>query len=43
MPFKSKRQMRWAFAHHKSFAAKWLRHTPNVKRLPEKAKKKKKG
>lgn len=42
MPFESKAQMRWMFAAEergeipKGTARRWLKHTKNVKRLPEK-------
>jgi len=48
MPFKSKAQLRKFGAMVKSGEIsqaefdKWLKHTPNVKKLPERAKKKKK-
>lgn len=47
-PFKSKRQMRFFFAAQKrgelppGTAERWAEHTPNLKKLPEKVKKKKK-
>lgn len=49
MPFKSKRQMRWMFAAEergevpKGTARRWAHETPNIKKLPEKKKEKKKG
>jgi hypothetical protein len=41
MPFKSKAQMHWMFAEHPEMAKKWAKHTPNIKKLPEKKKEKK--
>ena len=49
MPFKSKSQVRAFFAKEKAgelpagTAEKWVHETPNIKRLPEKVKRKKKG
>jgi len=46
MPFKSKKQMRYMFWAEKEgkipqgTAEKWAKHTPNIKSLPEKKKKK---
>lgn len=46
MPFKSKRQQRFLFAAQergdvpKGTAERWAKHTPNIKRLPEKVRKK---
>ncbi len=40
MPFKSKKQKKWAFATHQSWADKWAEETPNMKNLPEKKKSK---
>lgn len=40
MPFKSKAQQKWMFANDPKMAKKWAKHTPNIKALPEKAKKK---
>jgi hypothetical protein len=34
LPFKSKKQWKWAFAMHKKFAQKWAKETPNYKSLP---------
>lgn len=34
MPFRSKAQMRWAFATKQKFAKGWARKTANPKRLP---------
>jgi len=48
MPFRSKKQMRWMFAAEergeipKGTARRWAEHTPNIKKLPEKARKKNK-
>ena len=36
MPFKSKAQMGWMFAHHPKMAERWAKHTPDIKSLPEK-------
>lgn len=47
MPFKSKAQQRFMFAAQergdlpKGTAEKWAKHTPDIKSLPEKVKKKK--
>ena len=41
MPFKSKAQQKWMFANDPKMAKKWAKHTPNIKALPEKVKKKK--
>jgi hypothetical protein len=38
--------MKWAFANKQPWADKWAKHTPNIKKLPERKKsmaKKKKG
>jgi hypothetical protein len=40
-PYKSKSQMRWAFATKQPWAARWAKHTPNMKNLPNKVKKRK--
>jgi len=40
MPFKSKKQEKWAFATKQPFAKKWAKVT-NQKSLPKKARKKK--
>jgi hypothetical protein len=46
MPFKSKAQQKWMFAAEakgeikKGTAERWAKHTPNIKALPKKAKKK---
>lgn len=40
MPFRSKRQQRWAFANKKKFAKSWAKKTKKAggfKRLPERA------
>ena len=48
MPFKSKSQQKWMFAAEargevkKGTAKRWAKHTPSIKALPEKVKKKKK-
>lgn len=41
MPFKSKSQQRYMFSQHPTIAKRWAKHTPNIKSLPQKAKKKK--
>jgi hypothetical protein len=35
MPFKSKKQWRWAWANRKRWADKWAHKTPSYKGLPE--------
>lgn len=35
MPFKSKKQWAWAFAHHEPWARKWAHETPSYKALPK--------
>lgn len=35
MPFKSKKQWRWAFATHKSFAREWAHKSKPFKTLPK--------
>ena len=40
MPFKSKAQMKFAFATKQPWAAKWAEETGNMKKLPNKKKKK---
>jgi hypothetical protein len=48
MPLKSKAQQKWMFAAEargelkKGTAARWAKHTPNIKRLPKRVKKTKK-
>ncbi len=42
MPFKSKSQMREMFANQPKIAKRWAKETPDIKKLPEKVKKKKK-
>jgi hypothetical protein len=37
MPFKSKKQWRWAFVNKKSFARKWAHKTASFKALPKTA------
>jgi hypothetical protein len=41
-PFKSKSQMREMFANQPEIAKRWAKETPNIKKLPNKVKKKKK-
>jgi hypothetical protein len=43
MPFKSKAQQKFMFAKHPKLAKEFAEHTPNMKKLPEKVKKKKKS
>jgi hypothetical protein len=40
MPYRSKAQVKWAFATGQEFAEKWADHTPNIKNLPERVKSK---
>jgi hypothetical protein len=42
MPFKSKKQWRWAFAQGKSWARRWTKKS-SYRRLPRKAKSPKAG
>lgn len=42
MPYKSLKQMSWAFANKKPWAKEWASKTPNAKSLPLRVKKKKK-
>jgi hypothetical protein len=39
MPFRSKAQARWMFANKPKMAKRWAQHTPSIKALPRKAKK----
>lgn len=41
MPFKSQAQLGWMFANHPEMAKRWAKHTPDIKKLPKKAPKKK--
>ena len=41
MPFKSKAQVRFAFATKKPWAQQWADETASIKALPEKAKRRK--
>ncbi|AEG14708.1 hypothetical protein Desku_1121 [Desulfofundulus kuznetsovii DSM 6115] len=41
MPFKSKRQWRWAFATKQPWAREWAEKTKSFKALPERKRKKK--
>lgn len=41
-PFVSREQEKWAFATHQPWAKEWAAHTPNIKKLPERKKKKSK-
>lgn len=40
MPFKSSSQRRWMHANEPEMAERWERHTPEGKKLPERAGKK---
>ena len=42
MPFKSKAQQRFMFAKHPEMAKRWAKETPNMTKLPEKLKIRKK-
>lgn len=42
MPFKSKAQQRFMFAKDPEMAKRWAKETPNIKKLPERLKIKKK-
>jgi hypothetical protein len=42
VPLKSKSQMRWMAVNHPNWLHEWASATPNIKKLPEKAPKKKK-
>lgn len=42
MPFKSQAQRRWMHANEPEMAKEWEKHTPKGKKLPNRAKKKKK-
>jgi len=42
MPFKSKKQAKWMFANKPKMAKKWAEHTKSIKKLPNKAKPRKK-
>ena len=42
MPFKSKAQAKYMFAKHPEIAKEFADKTPNIKKLPEHVKKKKK-
>lgn len=42
MPFKSKAQQRFMFATKPEMAKRWAKKTPNISKLPEKMKIKKK-
>ena len=42
MPFKSKAQQRFMFSQHPTMAKRWAKETPNMAKLPEKMKIKKK-
>lgn len=40
MPFKSKKQARWMYANDPKMAERWEDETPDLKHLPNRAKKK---
>lgn len=42
MPFKSKAQQRFMFANNPKMAKRWAKETPNMTKLPEKLKIRKK-
>lgn len=42
-PFRSQSQRRFLYAKHPKMAKEFAEHTPNIKKLPEKVKKKAKG
>ncbi len=42
MPFKSKKQWKWAFANHEVWADEWAHKTKSYKSLPNKKGRKKK-
>lgn len=39
MPFQSKSQQRWMYANKPEMAKEWSAATPDIKKLPEKVKK----
>ncbi|MGC2661752.1 MAG: hypothetical protein WA324_27660 [Bryobacteraceae bacterium] len=41
MPLKSKAQQKWMFANKPEMAKEWAAETPDIKKLPNKVKKKK--
>lgn len=41
MPFKSRKQAKFMFAKHPKMAKKWADHTPSIKSLPNRKKRKK--
>jgi hypothetical protein len=41
MPFKSKAQQKYLFANKPAMAEEWEKETPDIKKLPNKVKKKK--
>jgi hypothetical protein len=43
MPFKSKAQQKFMFANDPKMAKRWAKETPNIKALPARVSKKKKG
>ncbi len=40
MPFKSQAQRRWMYANKPAMAKRWSEHTPNIKNLPERKRRK---
>jgi len=40
VPFKSQAQRRWMYAKHPAMARRWQAHTPKGKKLPKRARKK---
>jgi hypothetical protein len=40
LPFRSQRQRRFLFAKHPRIARRWAQHTKNIKRLPERRRRK---
>ena len=43
MPFQSKKQAAWMYANKPKMAKEWASHTPSIKTLPLRKKKKKKN
>lgn len=41
MPFRSQSQRKWMFSQHPQMAKRWAAHTPDIKSLPERVRKKK--
>ena len=42
MPFKSKKQAKFMFANMPKIAKRWAKHTKNIKKLPNRVKRKNK-